>query len=152
MTQHVYLAGPIAGKTKGEANDWRIEVADYLDDLGIQTVSPLRCEPLTGERYELGYSDPRFGTAGAISGKNWFDTSNCDMGLAYLPRALTQDRPSYGTIMELGWAIGLRKPIILVSDDESLVNHPLIQYNVPWVLPDLEAACEVVTGILEVYV
>ncbi len=67
MKPTVYLAGPIAGCDKGEANDWRWHVAGKLRASGIVGISPLRCEPLVGERYMVGYEDPRFGTARAIA-------------------------------------------------------------------------------------
>ena len=73
MKQTVYLAGPIMGCTRTEANDWRIEFARQLADNDIRGVSPLRCEPLIGEHYSMEYADPKFGTAKAIGSKNMFD-------------------------------------------------------------------------------
>lgn len=88
----VYLAGPILGCTDGEANDWRRTVDKHLRPHNIIGVSPLRCEPLHGERYSMDYPDPRFGTARAIAAKNRFDVLNCDMGLFYIPKPIrTED-------------------------------------------------------------
>lgn len=148
----VYLAGPIAGCDKGEANDWRQDFIRDFEGSGIVGVSPLRCEPLIGDKYELQYDDVRFGTPSAISGKNWFDTVNCDLILAYLPSNLSSGRPSYGTIIELGWAIGLRKPIVLVAGDHYITQHPLIKDNVNWVVDNFDDAYDIVNGLLEVYV
>ena len=61
-------------------------------------------------------------------------------------------RPSIGTIIEIGWSIGLRKPLIVVSDDEYLMEHPLIQRNASWRLENLEDAVEVITGLFGDYV
>src|SRR5258706_8501454 len=69
----VYLAGPISGCTGPEAHDWRVNVSGQLARHFIKGVSPLRCEPLRGERYSLTYEDPRFGTARAIASKNFMD-------------------------------------------------------------------------------
>jgi len=150
MTTFIYLAGPIAGCDAGQANNWRDYVASRLPE-NVRGVSPLRCEPLIGDRYALEYDDVRFGTPSAISGKNWLDTVSCDMVLAYLPKELNDQRPSYGTVIELGWAIGLRKPIILVTDDDNLSNHPLIARNVSWVINNFDDALDVITGLFEVY-
>ena len=147
----IYLAGPIAGCNKGEANDWRKYVQENLSE-GIVGISPLRCEPMIGRKYKLVYDDPRFGTPKAISGKNWYDTNNCDLVLAYLPKEINDRRPSYGTVIEIGWAIGLRKPIVLVTDDKKLADHPLIQANINWVLEDLDTAMELIEGIFMDYV
>ena len=52
MTKYVYLAGPIMYCDRAEANDWRYEVANNLMEGGLVGISPLRCEPLIGERIE----------------------------------------------------------------------------------------------------
>ena len=98
------------------------------------------------------YDDPRFGTPKAISAKNWFDSARCDMVLAYLPKEINDRRPSYGTVIEIGWAIAMRKPTIIVTDDAAVRDHPLIAANIPWVFPDFEPALETIAGLCEVYV
>ena len=62
-----------------------------------------------------------------------YDKSGDDLILAYLPRELNERRPSYGTVIEIGWAIGLRKPIIVVTDDDYLSEHPLIKAKSNWI-------------------
>jgi|TARA_B100000959_G_scaffold95563_1_gene101371 nucleoside 2-deoxyribosyltransferase len=153
LRKTVYLAGPIAECDDKEANEWRDWVTSRLP-YGIIGISPLRCEPLKeGMRYtdpgatEKMWSDPR-----AIATKNWLDTESCDLVLAYLPQELNERRPSYGTVIEIGWAIGLRKPLVVVSDDEYLMEHPLIQHNASWRLDNLEDAVEVITGLFGDYV
>ncbi len=146
----IYLAGPIAGCTKGEANDWRKAVKKEFVQ-GIVGVSPLRCETLIGRKYKLGFDDPRFGTSKAIAGKNWFDLGMCDMVLAYLPKELNDKRPSWGTAFEIGAAIEARKPIILVTDDKKLFDHPIAKARIDWIFPDFEPAIETINGLLEVY-
>ena len=148
--KYIYLAGPIAQCTYGEANDWRDYVRSKLHQ-NIIGISPLRCEPMQGETYGPG-NDPRYNSPGAIAAKNWYDTETCDLILAYLPRELNERRPSYGTTIEIGWAIGLRKPLIVVSDDEQYMEHPLIQRNASWRLDNLPDAVEVITGLFGDYV
>ena len=147
----VYLAGPIAGCTRGEANDWRDHMRYGLAEHRIQGISPLRCEPLMGERYTADSPDPRFGTARAIASKNFLDVQMCDMTLCYLPRELNERRLSVGTVIELAWAHALRKPTILVSDYPFLTEHPVVQANAGWVLPTLDDATEVIIGVLADY-
>ena len=153
---HVYLAGPIAGCNQGEANDWRKYVADKLIRNNIVGVSPLRCEPLIGDRYSLDYPDPRFGTPRAIAAKNRFDVVTCPMTLAYLPILKNPDGStrvqSYGTIGEIFWANGAGKQTILVSDDPYVMRHPVIDAAANWKLETLEEAVDVIVGVLAAYV
>jgi nucleoside 2-deoxyribosyltransferase len=154
----VYLAGPIAGCTGGEANDWREYVEDRLPP-GVVGVSPLRCEPIIGERYgepgdyasHLEQIDQKFGSAKAIASKNMFDVKTCDFTLAYLPREINDRRPSYGTIIEMAWAHGQNIPVILVTDDPYLQQHPVVDATTGWILPTLDDAIEVINGVLTVY-
>ena len=149
----IYLAGPIAGCTGEEANEWREEVRSRLPH-AIVGISPLRCEPLKeGMKYtEEGASPKMWADPRAIATKNWLDTESCDLVLAYLPKELNDRRPSYGTVIEIGWAIGLRKPLIVVSDDKYLMGHPLIQHNASWRLGSLEDAAEVIIGLFGEYI
>ena len=147
----VYLAGSIAGCTGPEANDWRNGVRITLATHGITGISPLRGEPLRGERYGVSYEDPRFGTARAISSKNFLDVQQCDMTLCYMPRELNERRLSVGTIIELAWANALRKPTLLVTDYPLLLEHPVVQANASWVLSTLDEAVDVIVGVLGDY-
>lgn len=149
---YLYLAGPILGCTVGEANDWRSYVAERLEPHGVICVSPLRCEPLIGEKYQMTYdADPRFGTSRAISGKNLFDVRNCDMTLANLPLPAPGRNQSYGTIMEIAWTFAYQKDTILVSDDPTVLKHPVIDIAVSWKLSNLDDAIDVVKGVMGVY-
>ena len=148
----VYLAGPIMGCNKAEANDWRKYVADKISPHGIIGISPLRCEPLVGEKYNIDYlDDPKFGTPRAIAGKNYFDVRNCDITLAYLPKPEDGRYPSLGTVGEIFWTNGVNKQTILVSDDPIIMRHPVIDSVVSWKLSTLDEACDVLIGILGAY-
>ena len=151
MKKHVYLAGPILGCTGPEANDWRIGVDLKLRDLGIIGVSPLRCEPLIGERYTAEHPDPRFGVPRAIAAKNLFDVRSCDITLAYLPKPAPGRKQSYGTIVEVAWARAFGKQVILVSDDPFVLAHPVIDACVDWKLGTLAEAIDVCIGVLGGY-
>lgn len=148
----VYLAGPILACDKSEANDWRIYVADKLLPHNIIGISPLRCEPLIGDRYSMEYSDPKFGTARAIGSKNVYDVRNCDMTLAYLPLPPDGRHQSYGTIIELAWAHMIGRPALLVTNDPTVSEHPVINACAGWMLDDLDDAIEVLIGVLAGYV
>ena len=150
----VYLAGPIFGMNAAEANNWREEFRTRLGDIGIIGVSPLRCEPLRGDRYGLGdLTDPRFGTPEAIAAKNFLDVQMCDLTLGYQPRAadLTFGQGSVGTTIELAWAFALRKPTILVTESAYLRGHGPSKACANWIVPTLDDAYDVISGVLQVY-
>lgn len=147
----VYLAGPILDCTAGEANDWRNAVKTRLADHGIVGISPLRCEPLRGERYAVEYADARFGTPRAISGKNRFDVDHCTLTLAYFPFAETERYPSLGTVAEIGAAHMARKPVVTVSTHPKIVQHPVINGFSTWLLPTLDDALDTIIGVLGDY-
>ena len=141
----VYLAGPITGEKHDEANQWRGKMIYELRRMGIKGISPLRSEPKVGDRYELFYDDDCFGTPKAIAGKNYFDVRNCDLTLAYLPHT------SVGTIVEIGWAKSLGKPVVVVSQTDGLFNHPLIEECTNWIVPDFDRALTIIDGLLGEY-
>lgn len=151
MKPTVYLAGPIVNCDTDEANDWRHQMRHRLSEHGITGISPLRCEPAVNGRYDLGYPDDRFGTARAIGAKNLFDVRTCWLMLAYIPTALAQRTPPYGTISELAWAHVLGKPTILVTDDDFIRAHPVINSNASWLLRNMQEAEEVIVGLLNDY-
>jgi nucleoside 2-deoxyribosyltransferase len=149
MQRYVYLAGPIVGRTKSEANHWRQHVADQLGDHGIVGISPLRCEPIHGERYPTSHdADPLFGTPRAIGAKNRFDVKAADIVLAYMP----EEHPlSLGTLGEIFWADAYGKQVIMVTTDHKLLEHPVLDAAVDWKLSTLDEAIDVCIGILGGY-
>ena len=151
MKKFVYLAGPILGRTEREANDWRRNFARHLNNSDIVGVSPLRCEPIHGEVYSLGYPDERFGTARAIMHKNMYDVQTCDAVLAYIPPPVRDGHHSWGTMVELSWAKAFNKLTILVSEDLNIRQHPVLAGQAGWVFNNFTDALDVLKGILGGY-
>ena len=142
MPYSVYLAGPIGGCGKKEANDWRNDITTKLAEHNIKGISPLRCEPLIGRKYKkTGYDDICFGTPQAIGSKNELDVTNCSITLAYLPTL------SPGTLAEIGMAKGKHKPVIVVTALPLIKNHPVFVDWADWMLDDLDQAYDVIVGL-----
>lgn len=172
----VYLGGPVTGHTDSSVRDWRKYVSDKLVRHCITAISPVRCEPIRKDHYNIEGADPRFGTPRAISAKNKFDVKRCTMMIAYLPKMPGFDMDeelsqmlmptfggllptghyslptSYGTLIEAAWADMNGKQVILVSDDPYVLTHPVVDAIAPWKLDTLDDACETVIGILSAYV
>lgn len=154
----IYLAGPITGCTLGGANDWRNAFSLRLAQINpnLVGVSPLRCEPLVGDRYGPQYEDKRFGTPQAIANKNLEDVRRADCVVAYIPASTTEEtgHVSVGTLCELNWAVGLNKPRILISDVEYVSNNPVIRAITPWIFREetgFEDALDTIGGVFDVY-
>ncbi len=152
MSIYIYLAGPITGCTDGEANDWRSKMEADLESMGFVGVSPLRCEPIVGDVYQPEYDDNQFGHPQVIAAKNKEDVRRCDLTFAYLP---AEHPASVGTLQEIGWAAGMDKPIILLTDNDYVRNNAVIKATVPWRFTEAEGgwtkALEVIEGIFGVY-
>ena len=146
-----YLAGPITGCTEDQAVDWREYVKSKLNR-NIIGVSPLRGEPAPENGTYTPTDQSKFRSSKAIAAKNHYDTHNCDVVLAYLPKETNENRPSYGTIFELGWATGIQTPTILVTDDPTIREHPLFDAKINWIVSNLDDAIEIINTMFDVYV
>ena len=148
----IYLAGPIFGCTEGEAKNWRADFAAKLERHCITGISPLRCEPIVGERYDVSYADPCFGHTKSILAKNFLDLRRCDFTIAYFPKVADGAQRSIGTIGELSWAYALQKPCCVVTDDPLIKSHPFTSIQPSWpVLDNLDDALRLIVGIFAGY-
>ena len=139
MKKFVYLAGPIEGCNKEEITIWRNKCyVGFLEN--IIGINPYRAEsePNTEE------------TRKRIVMKNYMDVTSSDLILATMPREINNRRPSYGTTMEIGWAYSMQKPVVIVSDDLEIHDHPLL--NVAGAhFYDLEEAIDYINVLLGEY-
>ena len=118
MKKFVYLAGPIEGCSNHEINQWRQKCYTGFNDF-IVGVNPYRAEREA--------DDPE--ARKRIVMKNYMDTQSSDLILAYLPKTINERRHSYGTTMEIAWGYSLRKPVVIVSDDPQVQDHPLMDMS-----------------------
>ena len=115
MKKFVYLAGPIEGCNLGEITYWRKLCHQGFGD-SIIGINPYRAE-MDSDTKE---------SRKRIVMKNYMDTKTCDLILAYLPKKINKRRPSYGTTFEIAWGYSMQKPVVIVSDDSKVHNHPLM--------------------------
>ena len=117
----VYLAGTIV-KDKQTA-EWRTVAETTLRRLNISTRNPLR-----GKKPESISKD---GLTSNIQGalfvaRDLMDLRKSDVLLLVWLKGITQ-RQSIGTWCEMGIAMELGIPIIIVTDDPLAVDHPFVQ-------------------------
>jgi nucleoside 2-deoxyribosyltransferase len=147
----VYLAGPIGGKTYGEATDWREELTQRLAAVGIEALSPMRGKKYLSRMETMPYATPSSAspltTPRGINTRDRWDAARCDVLLVNL---LGATKPSFGTVLEIGYAVGADplKPIILVMEADNLHRHAMVLDNAGYVVETLAEAEMIVCSLL----
>ncbi len=54
------------------------------------------------------------------------NVEECDIVFAHLPKAINERRASYGTIFEVAYGFAINKRVIVISDDEFVHKHPVM--------------------------
>lgn len=153
----VYTAGPIAGVSYGESTDWREYVRKELArlDPSIRAASPMRGKEylasmaaMPSSNFHLANLSTKhsLSTPSAILGRDRMDVMRADL---LLVNFLGATKVSIGTCCEVAWADLLRKPVVLVMEDEGNVHdHPFITGNCAFRFNSLEQAVELIPIIL----
>ena len=147
MDNKVYLVGPITSCSYEGCVGWRDLAKDLLGQKDIVGVSPMRAkEYLENETdIDLSYDTPLSSPRGIMT-RDRFDLMTCDVILANF---LGAEVVSIGTVMEIAWADLLRKPVILVMEDEGNPHdHPMVTEAAGFRLNDLRKGIDVATAIL----
>ena len=154
MMKSVYLAGPITGLTYDEGQDWRVDVACALSDLGITAYSPLRAKNYLraiGVLDNAGSADSAYlglnplSEPKGITTRDRFDCMGKDMVLANF---LGATQVSIGTCIELGWADAARVPIVAVMEEDNLHRHAMVNEVAGFIVTTLEEAVGVIQAVL----
>lgn len=158
--RYVYLAGPISGKDYREATDWREWVRSHLAP-GLVGVSPMRMkewykdhDPKSDTAYEWlrGIDEAAYllsGETHAIGHRDFMDVKRADMVMANLLGE--EGSPSRGTDLEIGWAIAFRTPVVIVTQDEAIIKHPLFRTHVAFIVPTLQMGVVAVNATMGPY-
>lgn len=151
----VYLAGAIAGMTYDGAVDWRFQAWEQLKERGIETLNPMRAKSALGDqnggRISTDFRDYQrngaFFTSRGIMTRDFNDVRRCD---ALLVNLLGLEKPSLGTVMELGWAYALQKPAVVAIEGigNPHDNHPMIYEAIPFRVQTLEEAIDSIAVLL----
>jgi len=130
MDYLIYLAGPITGLTWAEATDWRKHTIDKFKDLSgygrkmnnYVALSPLRGKEFLEKETDIKdeYAEFQLSTSKMINSRDMFDVRRSDLLIVNL---LNATRVSIGTMLEIGAAYILNKPIIVIVEPQPIVNH-----------------------------
>lgn len=156
MKPSIYLAGPIAGQTVDGAVDWREIVADALYG-SVRCFSPMRGKehalrdhagdkPLPATGYPEG--DDLLTDRGIVA-RDLLDIRRVDLVFCNLD--ISADRVSVGTMVEIGYAHALGKPILFIMGKATpwgLYSHPFISEVGSFFTNNLDTAVAMVNRIL----
>lgn len=144
----VYLAGPIAGLTFDEGQDWRNVVWNALKADNIDVYSPLRNKGYLrreGVITQAQYQSPLSCDRGIMTRDHW-DCQTADLIFANL---LGAKSVSQGTVMEIAWAHAYRKPLIIIMEAEgNLHDHPMVRAAIDYRVTTLAEGIAITKAIL----
>lgn len=129
----IYLAGPISG-CEDTCMIWRREAIKKFEERGIIGLAPI---DVVSQGLDLQRA--------AIL-QDRFDIQHCNAVLMNLKGA---KRVSIGTMVELGWADAMGKPIVIVMDKNNLHEHGFVLTLGQYVVDDLSDAIDIVMEIVE---
>ncbi len=142
----VYLAGPIKGLTLYGAVEWRDAFARQLPH--VWCLSPLRGKQRLEDVGVITgcYEANPLTSARGVTCRDFWDVRRCDLVVANL---LDAQSVSIGTVLELGAAHALNKPIVLIMEPDNLHEHPMLQEIAGFVVSSLEDAIDLVGDICD---
>ena len=147
MKNYVYLAGPIEDCSKKQMEEWRHEVADWLELASIKVLDPTRRITFhenilneTATMQEIGQSTHTINTCRRIFKQDLQDVANSSVVLADIRRSSGRGT---GTAFELMFAHMKNKIIICWADKDDLI-HPFYESVYTEKHFDLESTIEAV--------
>lgn len=153
MKPTVYLAGPIAKTSAGEAFQWRIHATQKLAERGIEARSPMRAKMALANN-DIGtdyraYQDR--GWAYTPEGILTRDHHDCTTSDGVLINMLGAGIMSFGTGMELAWCYDRHIPTVTAIEKEGNPHdgHPMfVAAAKRFRLDDLDDAIDAIAVIL----
>jgi nucleoside 2-deoxyribosyltransferase len=147
--QRVYLAGPITGLNYNEATDWRSNTRKELWKYNIDGLSPMRGKEfldLPGKiPIQESYNEILQGSSVWINTRDYNDVRRSD-GL--LVNFLGSTKVSIGTVLEIGFAKALNKPIVIAMERGNIHSHVMIDHGYVVIVPTLEDAINAIVGLI----
>jgi len=141
----IYLSGPIyTGNTQEEreaTDKWREEVTGYFRNYSHQEFhySDKQIFILDPCRKKAIY-DPKLFTPNEIVFRDLKDVDDSD--LIFVNIDLVGNKLPIGTVMEIMYAWIHKKPVVIVSKDPRILNHPWLIAMSVRMFVDIKEACE----------
>lgn len=137
--RYIYLGGPISGLTYAQAHFWRSPESTFCKMLvndGWEPLSPMRGK----EEFRMdGVLAADFDGGGEAVKRDLADIRKSECVLFNF--VSESDKPSIGSLIELGFAYAERKPIIVVTEDRQY-DHVFLHFMVRAIVPSIRAAID----------
>jgi len=137
----VYLSGGMRGLTGAEARRWRDLASRLLrENYNIGVLDPMRDLRAIADtdviRATYDSHNPFLSNTGMLH-RDYLDVQRCSGVLVNL---LNHTQTSIGSIIEVGWAYALRKPIVVVLEKNDVLygDHPLLQATISYRVTTVE--------------
>lgn len=145
MDYKIYLGGPITGLSWAEATQWRINLTEKFKDASFGSgrnyvcLSPLRGKEYLSEEQNIkhSYEEHQLSTAKMINSRDMFDVRRSDLLIVNLKNA---KKVSIGTVLEIGAAYILNKPIITVMEEDNIHRHSMLNEQSTVIVSDIDTA------------
>jgi nucleoside 2-deoxyribosyltransferase len=132
-----YLAGPIAGVSPAEANDWRSRLSGVLSTFGIWTYSP------------IGGFNVIDKNCNREDAKRMLDVNRSAIRESHLLIANIAGRgKGFGTIREIEFACSIGKPVVLIGIIESAAAHDCVMIDPEYALGTFDQSVELWRRVL----
>ena len=140
----VYLSGPIYTQNTPEDREatdgWRKEATQLLQGFFHPlAISSEAMEVIDPCRKKTIY-DPKLFTPNEIVLRDLKDVKDADIILVNFN--LIDNKLPIGTVMEIMYAWNLGKPVVIVSTDNRIINHPWLIAMSVRIFDDLKTACD----------
>lgn len=145
----IYAAGGMSGLTIEEASAWRKEIIEKVGE-NIEVLNPLRDQIDSDETTVIKDSSARsiFTNSKSLTRRDLNDIRNSDVVLFNF---LNPKSISRGSLIELGFAAGLQKPIVVILDkSEEMYNHAFVKELAWYSISNINTAVKVIKSILNV--
>ena len=149
MKSHtIYLCGPITGLSLDQSTNWRRDAILALSP-HVNVIDPTRDFP-DPIRRSVGSAHRALSTKRLVHGKRTlvrdrFDIQRSDIVLACF---LNAKHVSIGSVGEIFWADILRKPVIIIREEDNPHNHDMLNEIAGWIFDDFAPAIEQVKKLI----
>ena len=142
----LFLAGPLTGVSYEESVTWRKYVAGKLPPF-IKAYSAMRGKEYLSDESTLrdSYEEHPLSSQKGISCRDRADVMRCDM---LFVNFLGAKKVSIGTVLEIGWADMLRKPILVVMEKDNIHAHATLREITNFIVPTLDEGIKIATAVL----
>jgi len=158
MLSRIYLAGPIAGLTYDDSENWRNYVISKMPK-NIICYSPMRRKQFLRAHGKIGLKDGLGGegndtydehgalaSSRGIMSRDHNDCKNADLILCNLIGAKTV---SIGTVMEIAWSFSYRIPLVVCMEEKNnLHDHPMVREAISFRAYSIDEGIEYTKAIL----